>query len=191
MAVNIKLFSLQTSTAWCGLRDVFWGRKEVAADQTLAKSVAWLILIQVKTWLKLWLSSSWIGSGVSSSAHIPVISFVTQETLSRRHDRWCSTADFKGDSSIAAGILSPCSILGVVFSVFFNSKYCCRNTCNSGHYHHLPQCGASWQGYIVFLRTLLCAYSKFCSAARVVPIQTYNWGEITIYLNFKPDENIY
>lgn len=27
----------------------FQGRKEVAADQTLAKSVAWLILIEVKT----------------------------------------------------------------------------------------------------------------------------------------------
>lgn len=46
MAVNIKWFSLQTNTAQCGLRDVFQGKKEVAADQTLAKSVAWLILIQ-------------------------------------------------------------------------------------------------------------------------------------------------
>lgn len=131
MAVNIKLFSLQTNTARCGQRDVFQGRKEVAADQTLAKSVAGLY------WFKWKLDSNfehfWIGSSVSSSAHIPVISFVTQETLSRRHDRWCNPADFKGYSSIAAGILFPCSILGVVFSVFFNSKYCCRNICNSGH----------------------------------------------------------
>lgn len=158
MAVNIKWFSLQTNTARCGLRDVFQGRKEVAADQTLAKSVAWLILIQVKTWLKLWLSSSWIGSGVSSSAHILVISFVTQETWSRSYDKWCNTANFEGYSSTAAGILFLCSILGVVFSVFFNSKYCCRNICNSGHcYHRLPQCGASWQGYIVFLKPVFCA----------------------------------
>lgn len=42
MAVKMQWFSLKTNTVWCGLRGFFQGRKEVAADQTLAKSVAWL-----------------------------------------------------------------------------------------------------------------------------------------------------
>lgn len=49
MAVNVQWFCIKTNTVWCDLRDFFQGRKEVADDQTLAKPVAWRLLVSVKT----------------------------------------------------------------------------------------------------------------------------------------------
>lgn len=132
-------------------------RKEGSSSWSNTCQISGLAYIdsRVKTWLKLWLSSSWVGSGVGSSAHILVISFITQETWSGRYDKWCNTADFKGCSSTAAGILFLCSILGVVFSVFFNSKYCCRNICNSGH------CTIACHSVEPADRATLCSWNLF------------------------------